>query len=165
MMNEIWKTIPNFEDYEASNMGRIRSKPRDTRNQYKEGVIKTPRNGIYLTVILYKNGIRFQKTVHRLVAETFFGVNNELVVNHINENKHDNRLSNLEFVTLKENCNHGTAIERSSKNRMKKVKCSNGKIYNSLKECARDLGLQKSKISNVCHGKRKTTGGLKFEYI
>lgn len=162
---EIWKDIVGFEDYEVSSYGNVRSKPRDTRNQYSKDVNKSKRGGTYLSVILYKNNKRHQKNIHNLVARAFIGESNGKVVNHINENKHDNRISNLEYITHKENCNHGSGINRSSMNRMKKVRCSNGKIYNSLKECSIELGLHKSKISNVCNGKRKTTGGYKFEYL
>lgn len=52
------------------------------------------------------------------------------------------------------------------RNNTKKVKCiETGIIYNSIKECAEDLNLNASKISDVCHGRRKTTGKKHFCFI
>lgn len=75
---KIWKTIPEFEDYEASDFGRIRSidRKRPVKNGHtcihKGKVIKARKqNGGYLVVWLRKNGKTYAKTVHRLIALTF----------------------------------------------------------------------------------------------
>lgn len=167
-MEEIWKDIKGYEGlYQVSSLGRVKSLPRDRGNQYSwMEIIKSQRKGIYLSVTLFKEGVRSVRPVHQLVAETFLKTNPEKpFVNHINEIKYDNRLINLEYVTHIQNCNHGTAIERSSEKRRKPVKCSNGEIYEGVNSAAKILGLHPSKISNVCTRKRKTTGGLTFEFI
>ena len=129
-MEEIWKDVVGFEGlYEVSNLGHIRSLPHETVIERKKGkpyVLKKsgsyltpqPRQHGYMSVWLYGNGgnngrAGKQYSVHRIVAEAFCykpeGCNE---VNHINENKTDNRACNLEWCTHKENSNHGTRGER-----------------------------------------------------
>lgn len=94
--NEIWKVIPNYENYEASNFGRIRSIDRVVkRDRYTTRKIKGKilqqfaKNSGYLQVNLSKNSKIETKTVHRLVAITFLeNTNNYTDVNHKDENKH-----------------------------------------------------------------------------
>lgn len=98
MEKEIWKNINNYTNYEISNFGRVRS------SKYREPRILKPRkskNG-YLYINLSRNGEYKSFNIHRLVAETFMG-KSDLTVNHIDENKNNNNLSNLEFVSSKEN--------------------------------------------------------------
>lgn len=90
---EIWKVIPGFEDYEISNLGRVR---RD-----KVLKLQTQKNG-YVYAQMYVNTKRYIKTVHRLVMLTFVS-ESKLDVDHINGDKGDNRLSNLRYVTNRDN--------------------------------------------------------------
>lgn len=110
-LKEIWKPIKGYQDYEVSDLGNVRS--------LKYGKVKLLKPGIsrgYYHVNLWKNGKVKNLLVHRLVVETFIGkIPKGQVVNHINEDKSDNRLSNLEIVTQKENQNHGTRNERIAK--------------------------------------------------
>ena len=70
----------------------------------------------YLVVKLCKNNIRSNKKIHRLVAQAFIpNPENKPQVNHIDEDKTNNMVSNLEWMTAKENTNHGTRNERSGK--------------------------------------------------
>lgn len=124
-MNEIWKDIPNFEGYyQASNLGRIKSVTRKAKvkilnNDYRtvKGQLLSPaktRDG-YLKVSLSKNHKRYYFKVHRLVAITFIpNPNNYPCVNHIDENKLNNKIDNLEWCTIKYNCNYGTRNKRIS---------------------------------------------------
>ena len=103
-MEEIFKPIKNFEGYyEISNLGRVRS------TSYKGVKILKPcklKNG-YLNVILCVNQKKIHKNLHRLVAETFISnPNNYDVVNHIDGNKENNIVSNLEWCTTKYNSYH-----------------------------------------------------------
>ena len=129
-MEEDWKDVVGFEGkYEVSNLGRIRSLPHETlivRNfgtpyyLSKLGRIinPQPRRHGYLSVWLYGNGGNNGRTgkqysVHRIVAEAFCpNPNGCEEVNHINEDKSDNRACNLEWCTHKENSNHGTRGQR-----------------------------------------------------
>lgn len=104
-MQEIWENIKGYEGvYQVSNFGRVKSFKLGKENILKEISISTGYKGVNL----YKNGILLKKTVHQLVAEAFLGhtpCGMELVINHINFDKTDNRVDNLEIVTQRENSN------------------------------------------------------------
>ncbi|WP_449460488.1 NUMOD4 domain-containing protein [Streptococcus suis] len=111
-MIEIWKDIPTYEGhYQASNHGRIRS------------IKSTPRilvedlqpNG-YKRVYLWKNGKKKNKLVHRLVALTFISnCENYTDVNHIDEDKTNNVVTNLQWCSRFYNMNYGSVKERIGK--------------------------------------------------
>lgn len=111
---EEWKPIPNFEGYEASNHGRIRSIDRITVDSkghtYKiYGKIKylSLNSKGYQQVILWKDNKTTTKRVHRYVAELFIpNHNNFPQVNHIDGNKQNNHYSNLEWCTNQYNQLH-----------------------------------------------------------
>jgi len=112
-MEEIFKPIPDFPDYEVSNKGNVRS--------FKTGkghlLSKAISNKGYPVVSLCRNGIQKLNLVHQLVAMAFLGHKpngHRLVINHINFKKTDNRVGNLEVVTLRENSNM-KHLESSSK--------------------------------------------------
>jgi hypothetical protein len=106
------KDVPGYEEYfEVSDTGDVFSKERYVLNNGTK-VLKPRRklaptsNGIgYLQVGLQVNGKRVRKYVHRLVAEAFLGIcNSGLEVNHIDADKSNNRLTNLEYITHSQNC-------------------------------------------------------------
>jgi hypothetical protein len=104
-MNEVWKTIPDFEDYMVSNMGNVKSK-RKILNPFINA------HGYCIVSLHNKNGKK-QRRVHQLVALCFLDYtfeNHSLVIDHVNGIKTDNNLSNLQLVTQREN------KTRSSKN-------------------------------------------------
>lgn len=107
---EIWKSIIGYEGlYEVSSFGRVKSKERIAYNYLrKERLLKpTPHNKGYLKIWLSKDGVRRCYYVHRLVAQNFIdNYDNNLQINHIDCNKTNNTLSNLEVVTHKENMEH-----------------------------------------------------------
>lgn len=102
-MKEIWKKIPNeYGNYEISNYGNI-------RNNKNHCLSKRKQNSGYLLVHLYKNGKRKAMTVHRLTAIVFINnPRNKKYINHINANKIDNRIENLEWCTASENMQHAS---------------------------------------------------------
>lgn len=114
-MNEVWKPIEGFGGaYEVSTLGRVRSHKVNNSyisNNWDVSVEKilAPQlmyNG-YLYVDLCKNGKRVRKNIHRLVAETFLpAVSGKEFINHIDENKQNNCLDNLEWCTCAENSRH-----------------------------------------------------------
>ena len=122
----------------------------------------------YRRVSLSNNDVKNKKmSVHRLVAETYIpNPHNYPEVNHKNENKLDNRVSNLEWCSTLDNLNHSRVIEKASVAKFRKVKCvTTGKIYNSIKEASDELGLYHSNIVACCNGRRATCGGLEWEYV
>ena len=114
-MSEVWKDIPDFEgSYQVSNMGRVRSVDRvvtykDGRmGKYKGRVLKPGSNRGYERVVLYNDNGYNNKSVHRLVLEVFKPHVNmiDLQVNHIDGDKLNNHLTNLEWVTARDNVLH-----------------------------------------------------------
>jgi hypothetical protein len=151
---EEWKDIKGYEGlYQVSNLGRVKSLERTVTRKngrklpVKELILKpeTIHNG-YLRVALEDSGKRKRFLIHRLVCEAFHeNPENKPEVNHINEKKTDNRACNLEWVTAKENCNHGTRIARIAKAQSKPVGqyTRNGKLiknWQSTMEVERQLG-------------------------
>lgn len=107
-MDEIWKTIPGFSTYQVSNTGKIRSLNYKKSKKIKE--LKPAVDGGYLkTMILSDNKIYDTVRIHRLVALTFLGESN-LEVNHIDGNKLNNSIDNLEYCTRSENLKHAFRI-------------------------------------------------------
>jgi len=132
MQEEIWKDVNGYEGlYEVSNIGRVRSLPREvyvggkTNICIRAGrVLKQGhahgRHYKYLLVCLCKDQQRSMKRVHRLVAEAFIpNPDNLPMVNHKDENPSNNRVDNLEWCTAKYNSNYGTAREKMKEARKK----------------------------------------------
>ena len=168
-MNEIWQDIEGYEGiYQVSNLGQARSLDRiDSLGRLWKGKILKPVNRTdgYQHVHLAKDGVKKTFLVHRLVYEAFNGkIPEGMQVNHINENKSDNRLSNLNLMTAKENTNYGTGHERSAKtqlNDQRKSKPvvgydSEGNVvveFPSTNEAGRN-GYDHSAVSACCRGEK-----------
>ena len=178
--HEEWKDIPNYEGlYRASNLGRVKSLERIDAlgHRLKEKILKPSitHNGYY-RVMLWKKSIGKFYMVHRLVWSAFNDpIPEGLQVNHINEIKADNRLSNLNLMTPKENTNWGTGIERMAKKQINRKDQSKPvlqfdlqdnfiKEYPSTKQAERELGFDQGHICNCCNGKQKTAYGFKWKY-
>ena len=124
----------------------------------------------YYFVDLYKNGIKYHKKIHRLVAEAFIpNPNNLPQINHIDENIHNNCVTNLEWCTQKKNNNYGNHNYNMKLSLLKKdlkVRCiETQKIYFSTREAAKDTGICYASIIRACNGTYKTAGKLHWEYI
>lgn len=119
-MSEIWKNIPNFEGlYQVSDHGRVRSVD---RLSYQSNCKKPHKlSGTDMSQYISKHGYmriglkKNQYNVHRLVMMAFVG-ESELLVDHIDENKQNNNLSNLRYCTPRENTLFSTTKENKSKN-------------------------------------------------
>lgn len=161
MEKEIWKTIKGYEGiYEVSNKGRVRNR----FNKILKGNIS--KDG-YVHMRLYKNGALNEYLLHRLVLKTFSLEDDKRpYVNHIDGNKQNNNLENLEWVNRSENMKHAYKIGLASSDFCKKkiICIETGKVYPSIKECARELKLYNSSIVNVLKGKYKHAGGKHFKY-
>lgn len=120
MNTEKWLPVVGYESlYEVSNFGRVRSL--DHQVKKKNGVVEQKRGKElsprlagkgYLYVTLYYSGVRNQVAVHRLVAMAFIGADNGLHVNHIDLDKTNNTVENLEWVTRSGNAQHAKSAGR-----------------------------------------------------
>ena len=122
MEEEIWKPIKDYEGlYEISSLGRVKSL--NYHRTGKERMLNPGTDGWgYLHVILCKNGNRRIFKVHRLVANAFLeNPDHKSDVNHKDENKINNCLTNLEWVTRKDNLNYGSRNERIARSLSKSV--------------------------------------------
>ena len=110
------------------------------------------------------NKISKQYSVHRLVAMTFIdNPNNYKIVNHIDENKLNNNVKNLEWCTLLQNTIHSCG-KKVSKINIKSNKII--KTYNCLNDAAKELNIkQATNISLACKNKRKTAYGYKWKFV
>ena len=135
----------------------------------------------YLAVSLLKKGKRKNKRVHRIVAETFLNNNdkNKNVVNHIDGDKTNNNINNLEWCTQQENVQHalktGLAVFNPKlliKNRKNKgreiiqldTEGNAIREWKTITEAERELGFKSSHISECCSGKCKTSRGFVWRY-
>ena len=175
MFKEVWKDVPGYEGlYQVSDLGRVKSL--NYRRTGKEQILKPAKdkNG-YLQVHLCNDGEDKVLLVHRLVWIAFNGpIPEGYEVNHINENKQDNRLENLNLLSHKANTNWGTRNERA-REKLTNGKCSkwviklslNNEIlhfYPSTMQVERELGYSQGHISKCCNGKRKTAYGFVWKY-
>lgn len=169
---EKWKPIPQWEGYfQISNYGRVRN---------RDGLIRKtiPNNKGYEMVTLKAktSGNKPQtKTIHRLVALAFIpNPNNYTDVNHIDENKYNNHYTNLQWMSHRDNCNHGNRNEivrqinlgRVGKlnPRSKPVMCiETGQVYESMRQAELITGI--NNIRRGCNGTRKTVGGFHWKFV
>lgn len=173
-MTEIWLPIENYENlYEVSNLGRVRrlesfvSGKAGSKRKVSGKILKpgTRRDG-YLSVTLCKNGVVRNFLLHRLVASAFIpNPDKKFQVNHLDENKQNNSVENLEWCSAKENSNYGTRTKRASEKLSKPVLCVElNRIFPSLSEAAKQLGLYVGNLSFVLTGRYKTAGGYHWEF-
>lgn len=118
--------------------------------------------GGYEQVCLCKNNKKKIHTVHRLVAETYIpNPENKPQVNHRDEDKTNNSVSNLEWLTLKENINYGTGIKR----RQKQIFCVElSRAFPSVRQASKETQIHEKNISACAIGKKKTAGGYHWCY-
>ena len=159
---EIWKPIKGYEGlYLISNLGRIKSLDRTVYQLHKDG---------YARVGLHKNGEMKTYSVHRLVGEHFLEKKpGKDYINHLDCNKANNNVNNLEWCTQSENIQYAYDNRTKIPPHQKKVSQYDMtgnliQVWESMAEAARSLGLQQPNISKVCLGKRSQTGGYKWAF-
>ena len=175
---EIWRDIQGYEGlYQVSNYGRVKSLERNFTNGINGCTIKhidehilIPQNEKgYLRVNLYKNGKQKFCSIHRLVAEAFIpNPNNYPQVNHKDEDKANNKITNLEWCTAQYNNTYGTCKKRMAETQSKTVYqyTLDGELareWSSTAECGRN-GFNRNHISSCCNGRLKTHKGYKWSY-
>lgn len=168
-MYEEWKEVYAFDIlFEVSNLGRIRTKYHGKQGYKKEyRYIEPLDNGKgYLRINIKRNGNQKTVYIHRLVAEAFVPNPDGFVeINHKDENKKNNSADNLEWCTHLYNCHYGTRNERTGRAHAKKIVCVElNKIYDSLREAAKDMDVGKTAISNCLKGRSKSCAGYSWRY-
>lgn len=170
---EIWKDIAGYEGlYQVSNLGRVKSLDRavhhkrlGTTQRIGKFISSAINSRGYAVVTLHRDGTKKTLAVHRLVAVAFFGEHENMEVNHIDQDRTNNCLDNLEWVTHLANMHHGDLLERAKSAQHKKPVSAyddEGNIigtFESMGEAARN-GFHASAISAVIKGKRKTHCGF-----
>ena len=186
------KPLKDYPNYYISDEGKVYS------TKWGKTVELKPWNSGkgYLMVALCKNGKSYKKHIHRLVLETFNPIPDmqNYDCNHINEDKTDNRLCNLNWMTRRENCNWGTRNERLGKarkgmklssswkeaisraNKGKKCLWCSKKVlqydqnynliasFDSSREAGRVLNISQSTISYYCRNLKLYKNSYYFQY-
>lgn len=173
-MEEIWKTIEDFPNYEVSNQGRVRNK--------KTGrILKHGDNGRgYKFVVLYENKSieQHNKYIHHLVAEAFLGERPASCdINHKDGNKNNNQLDNLEYCSRSANLKHAYDNKLHDPTKAIDAMCKvtsipiriveTGEVFSSISKCAKTLGTSEGNIRQCLSDKHKRNHALDlhFEYV
>lgn len=169
-MKEEWRDIEGFENYQISNLGRVKSKERMVSNAFrtylkKEQILKTQMmKAGYMSIVLRRSGKKTLLKIHRLVATAFLpNPSNLPCINHIDGNKLNNCADNLEWCTVKHNTNH--AILKGLKplicgrniQKVLQLRCDDlsiNKVFNNIAEASREMKCNESSIYNAIVQKR-----------
>ena len=189
-MEETWKPIKEFVDYEVSNKGKIR---RIIDKKYKK---QTPNKKGYKRVFFFIGGKTYTRYVHRLVAQTFLlNIENKKTVNHKDGDKSNNCIDNLEWATYKEQNEHAIRLgliktgkespmfgRKASDKTKEKMKISQNKIKHIRSKKINQYDLEGNFIKKwssindairfynnkaiefCCVGKRKTASGYVWKF-
>ena len=173
---EVWRVYPDIPWIEASSLGKARTKDRWVK--YKNGSKRLYRGHIlkqylqpngYLMIRVSTNGKRLNLYVHRIIASSFLpNPNNYPEVNHIDCDRTNNRVDNLEWCTRQENITYrdklGHWVNNNPGRPVIAINPETSEVFwfESQCEAAHQLGVYQSNINNVIKGKRNTTGSYWF---
>lgn len=177
-LEEEWKPIEKTNNtYYVSNLGRVKSMDRvvyysDGRKRRFPGKPITPTKNKHGYLQVYIGSLTNQtQLVHRLVAKAFIKNNSSGdCINHIDGDKTNNNVENLEWCSIKENTHHAlrTGLMKYQVP-SKPVVAYKGAdvigVFPSIRECARKLNCVAKHISDILHGRRKTYHGFRFEFV
>lgn len=172
-MKEIWKDIEDYKGYQVSNLGRVRTFNKITYSKlhgerhWKDRILKeaNDKKNKMLSVCLYKNGKQKRYLIHRLVAETFLGKQKNMTVNHKDGNRYNNKLDNLEWLSLKDNIKHAWENNLIKTNKYVKIINKNNnydKTFRSMSEASKAIGKNHGYISSKI--KRKIYEDKNFKW-
>lgn len=158
-MEEVWKDIDGFPNYQVSDRGRV-------RNITSGQILRPGLGGVgYLTVALYKDHTAKTFNVHQLVCDAFIGKKPAgMTINHKDGNKQNNWLSNLEIVSYSENLRHAYDLDLNKHPKAVRI-IETGEVFDSQYECAKAIDGDAANISYCLSGKLKSHKGLHFERV
>jgi len=186
-MEEVWKPISGYEGlYEVSTLGRVKRVGGKVTHANRWGGISSYQiadrlrtlkansaNG-YVYVMLSSGGTARNKRVHRLVAEAFIpNPDNKPYVNHIDGDKTNNSVDNLEWVTARENVLHSRDVLHTNyakgcpithRKNQKPIVRDDGVVYGSVKELL-ESGEATKTIYGHLKGRRKSYKGHVYKYV
>ena len=144
----MWRRIKDFEEYEVNEIGQVRRNSRILKPEIRTG---------YYSVGLCKNGKRVHKRIHRLVAEAFLpNPDNLPQVNHKDENRLNNRVSNLEWCDNTYNSQYPNDLS---------IYCLDlDEYFRSATEASVHLGICRTSIVKACRGQLQQAGGMLWCY-
>lgn len=167
MKKEYWKPVVEYEGlYMVSNWGRVKSM--NYNHSGKERILKPGTNDRgYLYVELWKNNKRKRYRIHRLVAQAFIpNPDNLPMINHKDECKTNNIVSNLEWCDAQYNNTYGTRIEKCSKPILQyKLDGTFVREWSSAIQAEREGGFDSVCISKCCKAKIKKHKGFIWRYL
>lgn len=164
MVNEIWKEVENYPNYFISNTGVLKRVYKNGNSLIKSYYVH--KNKYKRVHMSNSNGIKFFN-IHRLVASAFIpNPYNKEDVNHIDGDKMNNHVSNLEWATRKENIKHSwdNGFQDNMINTHRKIilNTENGIFYESCTEASKYSNFSQSHLSSMLIGKKPNKTNLKY---
>lgn len=162
------KDIPNFEGlYSVDIDGNVFAYPNTAHKLEKQLKPRLRKNG-YLYVNLRKDGKSIDGTIHRLVAKTFLNVAEKMDVNHINGNKSDNRLVNLEVATRSKNALHGMFVLNNGAAKLTHDQAEEIKQRVKMNErqvdLAKEFNVSKQTVNQIVRGTGYKNSSISLQY-
>lgn len=159
---EQWKQIQDFEGYQISTLGRLMNKDGKI---LKNRITKLG----YNRYALYRDKKPYHLSAHRLVALAFIdNPDNKEHVNHLDLDKMNNAIENLEWATRSENMQHSYMMGRNTKGRKiigTNIKTGKEVVFDKIVYVEDSLGLCRKSVSQCLSGRTRTSGGYTWEFI
>ena len=167
-MKEIWKDIAGYKNYKISSFGRVKSL--NFNGSKKQKILVPYCVNEYLRIRLFENKKQKSFGVHRLVAMAFIpNPDSKPEVNHIDGDKKNNKVNNLEWVTSSENVQHAVYVLGKKPNGgrpKRKVKnLETGEVFNSIREASVLTGCNRTSIISCCKGRYASASKIHWTYL